>query len=215
MSYQDQQKNAINNNQNNSGEIGNFGTVGNEMSAFFASADLTLREHKVVWHFIRELNGYSLKLKPFTLQEISDGTRLPLNKVSQTLKSLLQKAIIQKIKIDAGKTFHYGFTDGLFYRALPIEDKKECHLRVVKSTNVVSIKSTKKALNNSTDSVQKEVSKAAPVAETQAPKDILNTYKDSYKEDFNTGPESSMQWPDAQVVDNEMDKIWEIMGVKT
>jgi phage replication O-like protein O len=111
---------------------GNFSAVPNEMIEILMRTNLTTYEFRVVWFFIRVLQGHQKMEVAIKTAEIIYATALPKQRVIPALNSLITKGIIQRFFTIERGIYGYRFNADNFGRIHATkrvrQDKKFLHL---------------------------------------------------------------------------------------
>lgn len=164
-----------------------------EMVEMLARLDLTAREHKVVWGLIRYLQGWQMKERVIKTKNLLKITGMRKDHLSETVKSLMAKGIIQRLDIDPKVgLYSYRFHEENFVRTHATEviriDKKLLKL-VPRQVPESGTHEFPKQVPSGTRNMDPQVPKSgttdgrivAPIAAFEGPKDTL---KDKNKENL-------------------------------
>lgn len=188
-------RNNENNNTNQIASIdnqeGNFSAVPHEMTEFLMRLDLTSREFKLVFFFIREIQGYQLREKIIKTSKIITSTGLAKQNLNPALKSLITKGVISRepIKSKERGLYLYRFNEQSFGRTCATKEVKQSYFEDGKVIHIAHFRSSNQLLRGNRvndlkviDPVTSKTEGSAPSAASQGMKEILNKDKHILRE---------------------------------
>lgn len=139
---------------------------------------ITSEEYRLICFLLRELQGYQMRVKVIETSSFVNGTGLFKQHVHASLKSLVQKGVLIKIKSPGIRSSFWGFNEKKFGNTIVTQDEKTTQVHQAKVIDLVTFKVTKEVTLKGTGSVLSKSSRTATSAGLQSSKDSIKIFKD-------------------------------------
>jgi hypothetical protein len=159
---------------------GKFAAVPNEMIEILMRMDLSGSEFRLIWYFVRELQGWQMIEKIIKTGKIIKDTGLSKQLAIPALSSLVTKGVIQRLTTPEYGVYGYRFNEDNFGRVHATKrvrkDKK--FLRLVKNDGQENLTEESRKLDRAVKKTgpcgQENLTSSLP--ETLQPSDIINEF---------------------------------------
>lgn len=188
----------------NSKSEGNFAGVPHEMTEILMRLQLSGHETRLLWFFIRQLQGYQMEEKLIHLEDMVFDTGLRPERVCNSLKSLLDRKIIKRRAGSRKGEYAYRWNEKFFGRTHATKtiktDPKITRLDEYRSKKIEKDLTEnrnsdyenpqsplRKSVKSITENCNSQDSKPTPIADLDVPKDSIKDkkYLKDKKKSFN------------------------------
>lgn len=184
---------------------GNFSGVTHEMTEILMTRSFTPHESRIIWFFIRHLQGYQMKERVIKTSEIIKGTQTNKQRVIESINSLIKKGVLVRTPgVERGE-YIYSWNENLFERTHATEkvkvDRKVTDLMTYKKKNRGTENRSSESENtdlevtesglDGTENRTQDNQRTATVADLGFPKDIKDNKNILKKGDFEISEEEN------------------------